>query len=115
MRIADESRDGCTIARVLGRIIQDEGARLLDAPCIQKSEGGLVLDLGQVDFVDSSGIQALVRVVTHCRQSDRKVAFASPQPLVWRVLQLTEISKLVPVVEKLEQALAVVGATPSQA
>lgn len=57
----------------------------------------LVVDLGGVDFMDSSGIGAVVRGLRHCQALG--VAFAlrcsSPQPL--RLLRMTGLDRVVDV------------------
>jgi anti-anti-sigma factor len=64
---------------------------------IRRSSGPFVIDLGGVDFVDSTGIHCLVRARALLGREDRTLAILRPRDNVRRVLALTGIDELVPV------------------
>ncbi|MEM1073796.1 MAG: STAS domain-containing protein [Pseudomonadota bacterium] len=65
----------------------------------------IVLDLSQVEFIDSSGLGAIVAAMKNMGQ-DRKLALAGLTPTVARVFQLTRMDSVFSVFPTLEGALA---------
>lgn len=57
------------------------------------SEGRVVLDLAQVDFIDSSGLGAIVAAMKMLAPA-RKLDLAAPTPTVVKVLKLTRMDKV---------------------
>lgn len=55
--------------------------------------GTMVLDLSRVEFVDSSGLGAIVATMKHLGQ-DRDLALAGLTPAVQRVFQLTRMDSV---------------------
>lgn len=53
----------------------------------------LVLDLGAVDFIDSTGIGSLVQARNQCRDSGAELRLAEVGPRVFRVLQITGMTQ----------------------
>jgi anti-sigma B factor antagonist len=49
----------------------------------------VVIDLSDVDFMDSSGLQELVRLEEHVRQLGSEMVLAQPSVTVRRLLELT--------------------------
>ena len=64
---------------------------------IRTSRGPFVIDLTEVDFLDSSGISCLVRARALLGQDDRPLALICPGGIARRALQLTGIDELVPI------------------
>ncbi|MGW1724044.1 STAS domain-containing protein [Streptomyces sp. NPDC002306] len=71
-----------------------------------------LLDLTAVPFMDSSGMNIVLRVYQEAREVSGSVQVISPAPAVRRVLDLTGVSITVPVSESLDEALARVGVSP---
>ncbi|WP_411152871.1 STAS domain-containing protein [Streptomyces sp. A30] len=69
-----------------------------------------LLDLSAVPFMDSSGMNIILRVYQEARTLPGSVHIISPTPAVRRILDLTGVSITVPVSEGLEEALARVDA-----
>jgi stage II sporulation protein AA (anti-sigma F factor antagonist) len=65
-----------------------------------------LLDLSAVPFMDSSGMNIILRVYQEAREIPGSVHIISPAPAVRRILDLTGVSITVPVSESLEEALA---------
>jgi anti-anti-sigma factor len=65
----------------------------------------LVVDLAELEFMDSTGVQVLldVRVLMHDRGG--KLALARPQNTVARVLNLVGADQLIPVYPSVEEAV----------
>lgn len=54
-------------------------------------ESDIIVDLTGLEFIDSSGLAALVRVRKHARQAGGDLLLAAPQQQVLRVLALTRL------------------------
>ncbi|MFF8032756.1 MULTISPECIES: STAS domain-containing protein [unclassified Streptomyces] len=64
-----------------------------------------LLDLRAVPFMDSSGMNIILRVYQQARDLPGSVHIISPVPAVRRILDLTGVSITVPVSESLDEAL----------
>jgi stage II sporulation protein AA (anti-sigma F factor antagonist) len=71
-----------------------------------------LLDLSEVPFMDSSGMNIILRVYQEARELPGSVHIISPTAAVRRVLDLTGVSITVPVSESVDEALARVAAQP---
>jgi stage II sporulation protein AA (anti-sigma F factor antagonist) len=71
-----------------------------------------LLDLSSVPFMDSSGMNIILRVYQETRKTEGSVHVISPAPAVRRILDLTGVSITVPISESLDEALARVDAGP---
>ncbi|WP_405639961.1 STAS domain-containing protein [Streptomyces sp. NBC_00019] len=67
-----------------------------------------LLDLSQVPFMDSSGMNIILRVYQEARELPGSVHIISPPPAVRRILDLTGVSITVPVSGSVEEALTLV-------
>jgi anti-sigma B factor antagonist len=70
----------------------------------------LVIDLGGTEFVDSSFISLLVRLLRDLRASRRELILARPTGQVRRTLATVGLPSIVPVFESVDAALAALGA-----
>ncbi len=67
-----------------------------------------LLDLSAVPFMDSSGMNIILRVYQEARELPGSVHIIDPTPAVRRILDLTGVSITVPVSATVEDALALV-------
>ncbi|MFI6857632.1 STAS domain-containing protein [Streptomyces sp. NPDC050416] len=65
-----------------------------------------LLDLSSVPFMDSSGMNIILRVYQETRRTAGSVHVINPTSAVRRVLDLTGVSITVPISESVEEALA---------
>lgn len=71
-----------------------------------------LLDLSAVPFMDSSGMNIILRVYQEARELPGSVHIISPAPAVRRILDLTGVSITVPVSESVDEALERVDGRP---
>jgi anti-sigma B factor antagonist len=64
----------------------------------------IVLDLGQVDFIDSSGLGAIVATMKHLAPA-RSLILAGMTPTVDKVFKLTRMDSVFSIFQTLEEAL----------
>jgi stage II sporulation protein AA (anti-sigma F factor antagonist) len=67
-----------------------------------------LLDLSAVPFMDSSGMNIILRVYQEVREIPGSVHIIDPTPAVQRILDLTGVSITVPVSKSVDDALALV-------
>jgi anti-anti-sigma factor len=72
--------------------LEPELDRLLDARDVRE----IVLDLGDVEFVDSSGMGLLMATLDRTRESNTRVALVSVRPEVRRVFQIAGLDEVLP-------------------
>lgn len=72
---------------------------------IARGHDRLIIELAGVTFLDSSGINGLVRVMKSATSRGGKVVVAAPARSVARVFELTGLERLIPVVGTLGAAV----------
>jgi anti-sigma B factor antagonist len=104
-----EERGDVVVASVTGELdiagAARTGERIADA--VPTSALGLVVDLMELEFIDSSGIAmlfGLVRTLGSRRQ--RLNVAAAPAGPVWRVLEIVEFERAAPVHADVDAAVA---------
>ncbi len=76
---------------------------------------GIVLDLGQVTFINSTGLGSLVKVGMKLDRDGRRLALARPEKQVERMLRLVGLDSKLPVFKTLAEASGHVGTRAGQA
>ncbi len=77
----------------------------LDA-AIRESVGAFVVDLSDLDFIESTGLQVLLRARGLLGREDRALAVVCPHGPVRRVFELSGFSELFALYESREEAAA---------
>lgn len=94
---ADHRPDGVVI--VAEGELDLVGAPTLSEALAGSGNGRVILDLGGVGFMDSSGLRALIEARQSCLDADRPFAIARPSEPVRRVLELVDLGREFEVVE----------------
>ena len=80
LKLETEKKDSQTTVRATGRITSATSATLENTLRDLIAEGKrVVLDLTNVDYVDSAGLGALVSVYTHARRANCDLEIANPK------------------------------------
>jgi anti-sigma B factor antagonist len=66
----------------------------------------IVVDMKDVRFLDSTGLQVLVTALKHAQQHGGGLTLVQPTGIVWRVLQTTRLDRILPVRWDLSEAVA---------
>ncbi len=66
---------------------------------------GLIIDLGEVRYMDSSGVGILLMARSYCEKKNIPLRISSVQEPVRRVLELTKLLNYLPLCSTLEDAL----------
>ncbi|MFJ9629530.1 STAS domain-containing protein [Streptomyces sp. NPDC101175] len=99
--------DGIAVVAVAGEIDQQTAGSLREA--LDLSAGApphVVLDLRQVTFMDSSGINVLLTVHHELARADGWLRLAGTTPSVLRIIQLVGIDGVIDCHPTVQQALA---------
>lgn len=104
-----ERRDAVLIAGLTGEV-DVTNAEGIQGEIEQAATGDvtrLVIDLSRLQFLDSSGIRALIWLA---RQIEARGAamrvFAPDGSPLWRILEITRMEEIIPVTRTLEEAVA---------
>lgn len=68
--------------------------------------GLLVIDMSGLRFMDSAALQAILRAHKALGKDGGRLALVSPHDTVARVLQMTEVDRIVPVYDSVDAARA---------
>lgn len=102
MQLAVEKQEGQRVVRVPGPRLDAASAEAFKVELCSIIDGGvrsLVLDLSAVEFMDSSGLGAIVACYKHLG-ADGAMELGYPQDAVMKVLRLTRMNKVFTVHEK---------------
>jgi anti-sigma B factor antagonist len=105
-----EGPDGAQVVCVVGEVDiahEEELRRELDRAASQGS-GGIVVDLTECEFIDSSGIRALLlsRESQDSGTGSEPLAVAASSEQILRILSVMGVDKVIPVRPTLEEAAA---------
>lgn len=67
---------------------------------------GVIVDLQELEYIDSSGISAMLYTFTQCRNRSVGLCFLNIMGSVKRVIELTSLGGFFPVADNLDHALA---------
>jgi len=104
----DRPRHGTVVVTVHGDLdlhsADELGDRLSEAA--RDGASSVVVDLSNVDFVDSQGLGALLRGTRRLGGREGQFRLVVPAPQVRRVFEITALDRVFPLDETREQALA---------
>ena len=108
---------GCAIVTVVGEIDISTAPQLRERLFERAATGApLVVDLGQVSFIDSVGLAVLVGTANRAAAHGGSLQVACGQPKIQELLRLTGLDRRIPLVRSLDEALqnrAATSANPS--
>jgi anti-sigma B factor antagonist len=101
------AEDGATVIRPIGHLDMLAAAdfKALVASVVQSEPAVVVVDLSEVEFVDSSGLGAIISGLRTSREAGSDFRIAGPRAQVRTVLELTSIDRILPPYVNLKAAL----------
>jgi anti-sigma B factor antagonist len=99
---------GVAVLQLDGRLNMVSAARLREAvtSTVAKGHTRIAVDLAGVDFMDSSGLGALISGLKTTRQAGGDLRIAAPSEQVKLVLQLTNMERVLLAHERAETAFS---------
>jgi anti-sigma B factor antagonist len=106
MKTTIREQPGTAIVDITGDIDMgtSPGLRKTLLECLKKMPR-LLVNLGDVRYVDSSGIASLVEVLKEARDKNRKLILYGLNPTVRDALQLTRLTKIFSIFDTEDEAL----------
>lgn len=114
--VHSESHGSAVLVAAEGELDLDSAPTLREAlaRAVDESRAGTVLvDLSGVNFMDSTGLHALIWASRAAEQRGGWLRLVSPSPQVTRIIALTDLSQLLPAYDDLPSALASRPAAPA--
>jgi anti-sigma B factor antagonist len=109
MKLAEQEGPEHTVLRVEGSLKVGETARALAESCeriAKDRKGALVMDLSQLDYMDSTGVGVLVGALKRFSAESRPILLAAPQRRILAGLRVTHLDTLFRIFDTLDLALA---------
>ncbi|QVQ54428.1 STAS domain-containing protein [Spiractinospora alimapuensis] len=72
----------------------------------------VILDCGELEFIDSSGLQALIKCYKACVGVNKALVLAAPTERVVRILRVAALDRRIPIYPTVAVALAASLTTP---
>ncbi len=115
VQIVTRTVGGVAVVTCGGRLVSGDGAEKLREQVQQLLADGtpqVILDLGGVSFIDSSGLGTLVRLATRAKSVGGSLRLCNVSPHVARAMAISRVSTLVESCGTEEEAIAAEAAAP---
>lgn len=106
LRGTREVRENCQIFRLTGLLdaFSEPTFRRVLSDCIDEGPSNIILSLSQIDFVDSSGLGALVQLVKKAKTAGGSLQIVT-NPRVTQTVKLVRLEKFLSLQPSIEAAL----------
>jgi anti-sigma B factor antagonist len=92
VELSTRERDGQVVAVLRGELDVAEAAQVAASLAMVAAGGrNVIVDLEGLEFIDSSGLAALVHARQHARRAGSDLLLAAPQQQVLRMLAITRL------------------------
>jgi len=108
MEIRASERDGISILEVIGRLTAVSSSSL-KSEFKKQIDGGIktiVIDMGKMDFIDSSGLSSLISGLKQCREVGGSLRLCCLTDQTMKVLQITLLNRVFPIFSTIDEALS---------
>jgi anti-sigma B factor antagonist len=103
-QVVQAAGSDCAVYRFVGELDALTAPRLRQVLAGMVSSPKVVIDLSEVVFIDSTGLNALVGGIRRIRECGGGVAVSSSSPQVRRLLTLTGFDKIVLLADSVDEA-----------
>jgi anti-sigma B factor antagonist len=105
MTITETLNGSITIVAINGTLDAASAPELLMSPAINSASKTIVIDLENADFLDSSGLGALVATSRKKRQMNALTILCCMSPRIRRVFEITNAYRLFPIFDERDAAV----------
>ena len=107
MKYPETEKNGFTVISLTGEVDLNysPSARQQILKCLNKNKN-LLVDLSQVEYIDSSGVASLVEGFQMARQQKQFFALVGVSRAAMQVLQLARLDKVFPMFDTIDAAVA---------
>lgn len=108
LRIRVEQRDSAWIVRLAGSAHMDVSVTLREqlVDLVNENAPRLILDLAELEFINSAGLGAIIAAHLRCRRHNGDVKVVAPRPAIQQLLSITRLTKILSVHSSVDEALA---------
>lgn len=108
LRVEVRPGKDATIVKLTGSAGMEVAGKLRDQllSLINAETRRLIVDMSELEFINSVGLGGIVAAHLRCRKSDGEVHLVSPQPSIRALLELTKLTKLFSIHDSIESAIA---------
>lgn len=105
---SEDLGNGLFVIRCIGsmELATDQLVRRKIAQMVSDSRTNIIFDFQQVDYVDSTGLAVVLSTLRRVRERGGSLCIVSKVRPVLRLMALTQLDRLLPIYETMEQALA---------
>jgi len=106
LRGTRETRDNCQLLRLAGLLdaFSEPTFRKVLDKCVEEGPFNIILDLSQIDFIDSSGIGALVQIAKKIQNSGGSLQLIT-NPRVMQTVKMVRLEQFFKLQPSVEAAL----------
>ena len=107
MRVKQHVKEDVVICSIEGEINIDNADQLRDVfrRIIEGNARKVILDFGAVDYIDSSGLTALIDFIKNLKMIEGNMFLADVPPKIDSIFTITKLNKIFKIVQTQEQAL----------
>lgn len=91
--------EGRVVVTLTGELDMATVGQLSAATADVPAGGSLLIDMAELDFMDSSGLRVLMNLDVRSREEGWSLAVARPRPAVTRLLEISNVHKRIPVLD----------------
>ena len=108
LRVQEEEREGWAVIRASGDLDLTTAPRLREHVVKAVTDGRprVVLDLQEVDFVDSTGLGVIVGLLKRTRSQGGDLRLVSTRRSLEKVLELTSLDHALPLARTVDEAVS---------
>jgi anti-sigma B factor antagonist len=106
---ARQLESGTAVVTISGRLSMGAETELLDATVkglLQKDQKKFVLDITQLEYLDSSGIGMVVGCLTNVKKAGGELCVVGANPRIKRIFSMTGVDTMMPMFATLADATA---------
>ena len=105
-----EEKDDFAIFKISGNLIEKSQAiTLLDEveELIEKDNNRIILDMSDFKYLNSTGLNIFINILTKARKSGGEVVICSVAPKIKELLIITKLNTVFSVCENIEEAIKI--------
>lgn len=108
LRVDVSRRGRWSVVDVAGEVDVATAPRLREKLISLVNDGNyhIVVDLGGVDFIDSTGLGVLISGLKRVRTHDGELVLVCTEPRIVKVFEITGLTKVFPVYESVDDAVS---------
>jgi anti-sigma B factor antagonist len=112
--VETSERDGVSILALRGEIDVYTAPQLRQAivDLVDRGARNIVVDMGSVEFLDSTGLGVLVEGWKGLKARDGDLSIVATQEKILKIFDITGLNKAIPIHATLDEAMASSSATP---